>query len=236
VHLSMETIQQLLFIAREFGGPVVLVLGVLSVTATTLALFKLWQFAAGRVGRHRRAREAIDLWFEGSRSDAYGLVADDVSPLSRVVGHAMRGMTHGQENLTLVREDVIRVAQEQLYELRRYLRGLDFIAQTSPLLGLFGTVLGMIEAFSQLEAAGAAVDPSQLAGGIWTALITTAVGLAIAIPTALVVAWFESRIENERAVMETTLAGFFAHRLTDSQMRAMDEVSTIPGGLEAHAH
>ena len=232
----MDTVQQLVDIAWEFGGPVVLVLGVLSITATTLALYKLWQFASMRVGRHRRARAAIDIWFKGSRKDAYALVADDTSPLSRVVRHAMRGMTHGRENLSMVREDVVRVAQEQLFGLRKYLRGLDFVAQTSPLLGLFGTVLGMIEAFSQLEAAGASVDPSQLAGGIWTALITTAVGLAIAIPTSLVVAWFESRIENERAVMETTLAGFFAHRLTDSQMRAMDEVSAIPGGLEAHAH
>ena len=232
----MDTAQQLIDIAWEFGGPVVLVLGVLSVTATALTLYKLWQFIALRVGRHRRAREAIDIWFEGNRTEAYEMVADDSSPLSRVVGHAMRGMTHGRESLVLVREDVVRVAQEQLYDLRRYLRGLDFVAQTSPLLGLFGTVLGMIEAFSQLEAAGASVDPSQLAGGIWTALITTAVGLAIAIPTSLVVAWFESRIENERAVMETTLAGFFAHRLTESQMRTMDEVTVIPRGLEAHAH
>lgn len=232
----MDTLQQLIDIAWEFGGPVVLVLGLLSVTATTLALYKVWQFAWTRVGRHRRARQAIDLWFEGSRKQAYALVANDAAPLSRVVGHAMRGMTHGRENLALVREDVVRVAQEQLYGLRRYLRGLDFVAQTAPLLGLFGTVLGMIEAFSQLEAAGASVDPAQLAGGIWTALITTAVGLAIAIPTSLVVAWFESRIENERAVMETTLAGFFAHRLTENQLRTMDEVTVIPRGLEAHAH
>lgn len=232
----METVQQLISISLEFGGPVVLIQAVLSITATALALYKLWQFTSMRVGRHRRAREAIDLWFEGNRKEAYALVAKDSSPLSRVVGHAMRGMTHGRENLALVREDVVRVAQEQLYDLRKYLRVLDFVAQTSPLLGLFGTVLGMIEAFSQLEAAGASVDPSQLAGGIWTALITTAVGLAVAIPASLVVAWFESRIENERAVMETTLAGFFAHRVTDSQMRTMDEVTVIPRGLEAHAH
>jgi biopolymer transport protein ExbB len=232
----MDRLQQLIFIAWQFGGPVVMVLVGLSITATALALFKLWQFTAGRVGRHRRAREAIDMWLGGRRTEAYALVAQDSSPLSRVVSHAMRGMTHGEENLMLVREDVIRVAQEQLYDLRHYLRGLDFVAQTSPLLGLFGTVLGMIEAFSQLEAGGASVDPSQLAGGIWTALITTAVGLAIAIPTSLVVAWFESRIENERAVMETTLAGFFAQRLTESQLRDMEEVTVIPGGLEAHAH
>lgn len=229
--------EQLVAIAFEFGGPVVLILIVVSITATALTLYKLWQFTAARVGRHRPAQEAIDAWFEGSRGEAFAIVEGDPSPLSQVVVHAMRGATHGRDNLALVREDVIRVAQEQLHHLRSYLRGLDFIAQTSPLLGLFGTVLGMIEAFSQLEAAGASVDPSQLAGGIWTALITTAVGLAVAIPVALVVAWFESRIENERVTMEITLTGFFAHRLTEAQMRSVDEVTGRPSdGMEAHAH
>lgn len=228
--------QELLLLTWDFGGPVVLALAVLSVLATAITISKFWQFTTGRVGRHRRAEEAVALWLEGNRNQAYDLVAGDPAPLSQVTAHAMRGMTHGRESLQLVREDVIRVAQERIYDLRRYLRGLDVVAQTAPLLGLFGTVLGMIEAFSQLEAAGASVDPSQLAGGIWTALITTAVGLAVAIPFSLISAWFEGRIENERAIMETTLTGFFAQRLTESSVRPLDEVTAIPFGLQAHAH
>ena len=64
-------------------------------------------------------------------------------------------------------------------------------------MGLFGTVLGMITAFKDLQSAGNAVDPSILAGGIWVALLTTAVGLAVAMPVSVILTWFETRVENE---------------------------------------
>jgi len=86
------------------------------------------------------------------------------------------------------------------------LRLLDSVAQLAPLLGLFGTVLGMIEAFQSLQQAGSQVDPSLLAGGIWVALLTTAVGLAVAMPTSLVLSWFESRMDNERVTAERAIA------------------------------
>jgi biopolymer transport protein ExbB len=85
-------------------------------------------------------------------------------------------------------------------------RFLDSVAQLAPLLGLFGTVLGMIEAFQSLQDAGAQVDPSLLAGGIWVALLTTAVGLVVAMPTALLLSWFEGRMDAERVTAECALA------------------------------
>ncbi|MBL4599295.1 MAG: MotA/TolQ/ExbB proton channel family protein, partial [Rhizobiaceae bacterium] len=90
-----------------------------------------------------------------------------------------------------------------LHELQRGFRAMDAIAQISPLLGLFGTVLGMIEAFQKLQTAGNTVDPSILAGGIWVALMTTAVGLAVAMPVSLILTWFETRLEDERIAIET---------------------------------
>jgi biopolymer transport protein ExbB len=84
-------------------------------------------------------------------------------------------------------------------------RILDVIAQLAPLLGLFGTVLGMIDAFQTLQGAGAAVDPSLLAGGIWVALMTTAVGLAVAMPTSLLLTWLEARVEGERVFADKAL-------------------------------
>ena len=80
------------------------------------------------------------------------------------------------------------------------------MAQVAPLLGLFGTVLGMIEAFRALQEAGAQVDPSLLAGGIWVALLTTAAGLAVAMPTAMVLSWFEGRMDAERVTAERAIA------------------------------
>ena len=84
------------------------------------------------------------------------------------------------------------------------------IKSLAPLLGLFGTVLGMIEAFQAMQAAGSSVDPSTLAGGIWAALLTTAAGLAVAMPTSLILTWFEARLNADRVAANALLARIFA--------------------------
>jgi biopolymer transport protein ExbB/TolQ len=232
----MDTVQQLIDIAWEFGGPVVLILGVLSITAT----------AAGpvqAVAVRRRPRRAPPAGARGHRPVVRGqpqaglcLVAHDASPLSRVVGHAMRGMTHGRENLMLVREDVIRVAQEQLYDLRKYLRGLDFVAQTSPLLGLFGTVLGMIEAFSQLEAAAPPSIPRN-----WPAASgrrSSPPPSASPSPSPPRSSWPGSRAGSRTSAPSWRRRWPASSPTASPKARCatMDEVTVIPGGLEAHAH
>ena len=82
------------------------------------------------------------------------------------------------------------------------MRGLEVIASLSPLLGLLGTVLGMIKAFVRLESAGTKVDPAILAGGIWEALLTTAFGLSVAIPALAAFYILEGQVENVRAQMK----------------------------------
>ncbi|WP_346348176.1 MULTISPECIES: MotA/TolQ/ExbB proton channel family protein [unclassified Sulfitobacter] len=89
----------------------------------------------------------------------------------------------------LAREEVTRLAAHELAVLRGGLRPLELIATIAPLIGLLGTVLGMIEAFQALETSGGQADPSALAGGIWEALLTTAAGMAI--PAAVALSWFE---------------------------------------------
>lgn len=218
------------------GGPVAVILMVLSVIALAMSLYKILQFAFARVGRHKPAMVALDRWFEGDRDDAYEHIMNDRAPLSRVLAHAMRGVTHNGTHLETVKEDTTRVALEELRDLRKYIRGIELISQTAPLLGLFGTVVGMIQAFSQLQASGAAVNPAALAGGIWTALLATALGLAVAIVFSTITAWLESRVENERSVIETTMTGFFAHRITEGQGRGLKDVSVVTRGRASHAN
>jgi biopolymer transport protein ExbB len=129
--------------------------------------------------------------------------------MSRVVGHAFEMIGSPGHTLENAKEDVLRVALDEIREMKSYLRGIEVIAQTAPLLGLLGTVVGMIEAFNKLESSGAAVNPAQLAGGIWTALLATALGLIIAIIFSVIGAWLESRTERERSVMESLLTGLF---------------------------
>ena len=165
-----------LFTLLELGGPVAVLLIGLSVVALAMSVYKTVQFAIGRVGRHKTALNAMHKWFDGERDEAYELIINHRAPLSKVLAHAMRGLTHGGANIEAIKEDTTRVALEELRNIRKYIRGIELISQTAPLIGLFGTVVGMIQAFSELQASGAAVNPAALAGGIWIALLATALG------------------------------------------------------------
>ncbi|GHB45558.1 biopolymer transporter ExbB [Pseudovibrio japonicus] len=207
------------------GGVVVGLLLVVSVLALTIVFAKLWQFWLAGVGRHRKAEQSVAVWRVGKRAEAYKIVASDRSPLSDVLAHTMRGLMKPQVPEEKVREDVERVCLTHLGDLRSYLRALDMIAQIAPLLGLFGTVLGMIGAFQAMADAGSQVDPSTLAGGIWVALMTTAVGLAVAIPASVMLSLFEGRIEKEQGAMERMVTELFTGAVTSATAQPEEATS-----------
>ena len=97
------------------------------------------------------------------------------------------------------------MSDERITYYSSKLNSLQVIAAIAPLLGLLGTVFGMIEAFQQMEIAGKNVDPSILSGGIWEALLTTAFGLAIAIPALAAYHLFENKISNTRDNINDTV-------------------------------
>lgn len=206
--------------ALDLGGPVVLILAGLSVLALAVMVYKLWQFAAAGVGRHAALRDAVSAWDAGDRAIARAALGRSTSYLKPVIDMAMSGQ-----------RDAARLeaeAETRFARLESGFRFLDTVAQTAPLLGLFGTVLGMISAFQALQAAGEQVDPSILAGGIWVALLTTAVGLAVAMPTALVLSWFEARMEAERVLAEKAV-----HTILSPG--GAGDATTVPQGAAAHA-
>lgn len=186
------------------GGPVVAILFVMSVLTLSVTLYKIWQFSISGVGRHKVLTEALALWDSGDPAAAYDRLNKSRSYLAPFIGRAMAVQKRAGIDERLDAE----VAQA-LSVLERGFRLLDTVAQIAPLLGLFGTVLGMIEAFRNLQSAGSTVDPSLLAGGIWVALLTTAVGLAVAIPTSMVLTWFESRMARERIFADKALRTVF---------------------------
>jgi len=200
------------------GGPVVAILIGLSIVALALILVKLYQFATLQMGTHWAAGEAVAMWSSDRRRDALARLAGNRSPVAAVLIVIMRLAADRSVPKQVIEDEAGRVAQERLYGMRRGFRALEAIAQVAPLLGLFGTVLGMIEAFRALQSAGNAVDPSLLAGGIWVALLTTAVGLAVAMPVSLVLTWLESRVENERIAIETMATRL----LSEWQMHDLD--------------
>ena len=97
---------------------------------------------------------------------------------------------------------VARAGSRLIRRLEENLRGLAIIGNITPLLGLLGTVTGMIKAFMKIQELGGRVDASVLAGGIWEALITTAAGLSVAIPTLVAYHYFEGRVDNMASEMK----------------------------------
>ena len=174
------------------GGPALWAIAALSVTALALILWKTWHLV--RMGAWRRGAA-------GAIADGRSAPADD--PRARIAAAARAARALPRED---ARDAVARVARRELQEMRAGLRALEVIATSAPLLGLLGTVLGMIGAFRALQAAGAGADPSVLAGGIWEALLTTAAGMAVAIPASVALNWFEAVAEAAQADMEDLAA------------------------------
>ncbi len=84
-----------------------------------------------------------------------------------------------------IEQEINILISKEFKKANSFLPSLEIISQVSPLIGLLGTVIGMIDSFNELELGGSLVDPSILAGGIWTALLTTAMGLIVAIPALI---------------------------------------------------
>lgn len=208
---AADSINSLLSLV-EAGGPVIIILAALSVIALGIILVKLIQFAFLRVGRRGFVDRVVALARGGETDQALGLLNDEKGSLARVMEAAVRGRALAVRTGTseqVVREEVTRVAQSKLDGLESGLTFLSLIATLSPLLGLLGTVLGMIEAFQQLQAAGGNVDPTVLSGGIWEALLTTAAGLTVAIPASACYTWLQRTVDSTAEHMEDAATQVF---------------------------
>jgi biopolymer transport protein ExbB len=194
------------------GGPVVMLLLCVSVLTVALVLYKVWQFRAARVGQHRHLSLAVEAWDRGDRVKAQEEAACSKSYLAPVLRMALDGSAG-----PALSERADAEAEARFAGLERGLGTLDLVAQLAPLLGLFGTVLGMIEAFQKLQSAGSSVDPSLLAGGIWVALLTTAAGLAVAMPASLLLNWLTARMQRERVFANRALRVVFAPGAASSE-------------------
>ena len=197
------------------GGVVIWVLFAFSLLGLAIVLLKLYQFARLRIWRRAWIDEAVQAIRKGEPASALAITRRNPGPFARVLAIAIE--EHQREDLSdeALREEVKRAGDAELGSLESYLRGLEVIGSLAPLLGLLGTVLGMIRAFMRLEEAGTRVDPSLLSGGIWDALLTTAVGLAVAIPATAALAWLDSQVDGVRR----TLADAVTRVLTAPRLR-----------------
>lgn len=197
----------LTFLAR--GGPVLWLIAALSVLTLALILWKTWRLSLMGAWSGSATRAAIALWSDGQAEAALATVAGRRSLRARLAHAAMTARLDDSLTEAQAREETARHARADLDTARIGLRALELIATIAPLLGLLGTVLGMIAAFQTLQQAGARADPAALAGGIWEALLTTAAGMAVAIPAGIALAWFESVTDRLQADMEDAATRIF---------------------------
>ena len=163
------------------GGWLMLPLVLCSIAAGAIILERLWTLQRKRVLPNELAAK-VWYWVEKEQLDDRHIHAlRQSSPLGRILAS---GLTNRHSARDVMKEAIEDPGRHVVHELERFLNPLGTIAAISPLLGLLGTVIGMVKVFSAIQAQGVG-NPGVLAGGISEALITTAAGLSIAIPALI---------------------------------------------------
>ena len=180
------------------GGPVMLILLGLSIISLTIIIIKIFQFYKSDIYNDNKILPVYKLLEDNKISQSRELLNSIIHPSSNIITSIL-------DNKNLSNEDreneVSIIGEKQLRNLEFLLKPLEVISNVAPLLGLLGTVIGMITAFSKLENAGSKVDPAILAGGIWEALLTTAFGLIVAIPALAAFYWLDGKVDKVREEM-----------------------------------
>ncbi len=169
-----------------------------SVAALAIIGERLWSLQKKYVAPANLLAQ-VQQWLTRDELDPARLTAlRESSPLGKILAAGLVNREHERE---VVKEAVENAGRHVVPELERYLRTLGSIAAISPFLGLFGTVVGMIQMFSGIGQHGVG-DPSIVAEGIAVALINTAAGLAVAIPSLLFYRYFRGRVNDLLIEME----------------------------------
>ncbi len=209
-----------LYAFLEKGGILIVPILLCSVTALALFLERLWALQPTRVLPPRLMEVVRNLLAEGKTAEIENVCASSGSSVAQVV---LAGVRRQGRDRAVVREAMEAAGRREIGLLNRFVGGLGTIASVSPLLGLLGTVAGMIRVFKRVvDEVGARgqVNPGSLANGIWEALITTAAGLSVAIPTYIAFRYLESRIDRVALDMEA-----YSASLIDGLEAAPAEIS-----------
>ncbi len=209
------------------GGPVVWVLLGYSLLAMTIIMERLMRFAMmGRLPQEFEQKLMQSI----RQQQTEALLASQGGPEVAVLQGVLQGAADGVRDLVRV---AVRVGSLELQRMERGFRTLAILGNTAPLLGLLGTIMGMIKAFMVIEAAGGRVDAQALAGGIWEAMLTTGVGLAVAIPLLLMLHLLEG-MADRRAQSMRSLASVLLEQLPHQDSAAEGEVvHHREGGIHA---
>jgi biopolymer transport protein ExbB len=180
------------------GGWLMLPIILCSVMALAIIVERLWSLQRRKVIPGQLVAQIWQWAKEGQLNDARVRELRTGSPLGRVLAAGLANRGRSRE---LMKESIEDTGRHVVHELERFLNTLGTIAAITPLLGLLGTVLGMITVFTVITDVGVG-SPGELAGGISQALITTAAGLTVAIPSLFFHRYFRGRVDELVVAME----------------------------------
>jgi biopolymer transport protein ExbB len=186
------------------GGPFMAPIILCSIVAVGILLERLWTLQRKRVLPQELIKKVTQLADSNQVNVKIIEALEKNSPLGRVLAAALANRDRGRE---IMMERVEDTGRHVVHELERFLNSLGTIASISPLLGLLGTVTGIIHAFNAVVLGGMG-DPRMLASGISEALITTAGGLAVAIPSFIAYRYLRGKVERIVIEMEKIAVTF----------------------------
>ncbi|MCD1648377.1 biopolymer transporter ExbB [Marinobacter sp. EhC06] len=187
-----------MFELLKAGGILMVPIVACSILALAIILERIWTLRASRVAPPQTINE-LWRWIKKKELNGRKLKAlQGSSPLGRILAGGLLNAKHGRE---IMKESIEHEASQVIHDLERFLNPLGTVATITPLLGLLGTVIGMIKVFAEIQLAGVG-NAGNLAGGISEALITTAAGLSVAIPALICHRYFIRRVDELVVSME----------------------------------
>ena len=214
---------ELLSALLEQGGAIVLVILVASFVAVAVFLAKVWSVRSPRVVPAKLVKQVHDLVVRGKLSEALTLCRMDDSAIARVF---LSGLRHAGKPRDVVKEFLLEIGRHEALLLQRGLGVLEVVAVITPLLGLLGTVWGMIDVFRTIEIHGVG-NAGALAGGIGTALYTTFAGLLVAIPVRVGHSYLMGRVDRVVMTMEEEVLDLLDLLADGGSEAAEPEVATV---------
>lgn len=214
------------FLAK--GGWLMIPIGLASVAALAFFLERLWRLQRSKVMPTRFLELMTKLLRERKYEQAEALCQGNDSAISAILE---AGIRYAGRDRQVVKEVMEEVGQREVHYMERFVGALGAIATIAPLLGLLGTVTGMISVFQRVvnqATAGQTADAGALANGIWEALITTAAGLTVAIPAYLAYRYIESVIDRYAVSMAETSLHLAEYLVPEAQapVSSFDEPRT----------
>ena len=214
------------------GGPIMIPIALCSLVALTVVIERLLSLRRRRVlppsfvpGLKKVFKES-----NGDKDKALAYCSRHASPLADVFAAGIKRLGDAVES---VEKRIQEAAQREVIKLRKYLRSLSVIASIAPLMGLLGTIFGMIIAFQTVATSGEALGKAELlAKGIYQAMITTAAGLLVAIPVLIAYHWISSKIDHLVCEMDSLTVAFFEDYV-DSPISMGDRPSAVSESKES---